>query len=130
MGLGSSTKSFRAANLRLMLQQHRSQAMLGLFAALVLFTLAYALGLAPAAGRASGAPRLRGPLNTVWGESKPDELKLVIVSDLDQASAVESKKPSWRSIFKRGTLKHFRNRDGLIYSIECVFATLLMGIVC
>ena len=89
--------------------------------AVVLFSLLFVMGALPVSrsGAASRSKaRLRGPLNTVWGESRPDELKLVIVSDLDQASAVDGKKPTWRSIFKRGTLKHFKNHDGVIYSID------------
>lgn len=64
---------------------------------------------------------------------------------MDQGSAVEgtfrhhhhkynnmqgAKKPSWRSIFKRGTLKHFHNHNGLIYSIEWDPDVNLIGGMC
>jgi soluble calcium-activated nucleotidase 1 len=88
-------------------------------ALLVILCLLLVFGELPISGASSSRARLRGPLNTVWGESTKDELKLAIVSDMDQGSAVEgSKKPAWRSIFKRGTLKHFHSHDGVMYSIE------------
>lgn len=64
------------------------------------------------ASSASQWKYLRGQMMTVWGESTASELKLAIVADLDQGSKVEgSKKPQWRSIFKRGTLKRFKSAD-------------------
>lgn len=61
----------------------------------------------------------RGPLSTVWGESTRMELKIGIVTDLDQMSKIETaQKPQWRSYFKRGTIKRFRNQGQVSYDIQ------------
>lgn len=76
------------------------------------------LGGAAGAGTTT-AQLLRGPLKTVWGESSRMELKIGIVADLDQMSKVEgSHKPQWKSIFKKGTIKRYRNQGQISYDIE------------
>lgn len=62
---------------------------------------------------------LRGPLSTIWGESTKDELQIAIVTDMDQMSKVKnSKKPAWRSVLKRGTVRRFKDGSELTYDIE------------
>ena len=59
----------------------------------------------------SSANSVRGSSFSVWGESSRDEYSFAMVADLDRMSKVaDSKKPNFRSIFQRGTLK--RKRDG------------------
>lgn len=73
---------------------------------------------------------LRGPLNTIWGESTKMELKIAIVTDMDQMSKVAgTKKPSWRSIFKRGTVRRFRNGEDITYDIEWDADKEIVGIL-
>jgi soluble calcium-activated nucleotidase 1 len=58
------------------------------------------------------------------------ELKVGIVADLDQMSKIEgAHKPQWKSIFKKGTIKRYRNQGQISYDIEWELDREIVGIL-